>query len=589
MAKRILTFIAILWMAFYLSQCAHPVMPSGGEKDVTPPRILYSTPPNGSANFKGNRFTLNTSEYVVLKNVLEAALISPPMKKFPDFSTRGKSIQVKFNEDLKPNTTYSVYFGDAIADLTETNPLLNYSYIFSTGTYVDSLSLYGTVQNAQNLLPEEQVFVMLYKDDNDTIPLDSLPFFVPPYYVSKSDASGKFSLNGLAEDRYLIFALKDQNANFIFDQPGEEIAFLDSLVHPFYDNTLAFKKDIIVIDSIIDLPIDTAQTRIDSIYQDSVNNAKYSGLTLMMFMQYDSTQRLLKAELSRRNNIKFSFSQPAKGVDIIPLNFNPDTLWHLEVFSAKKDTVTWYLKTLPLDTLEVLIKNLEDTLGLVSLRLDPDKTTGRARQNKKKNAVKEYLEWTSNIKAGNLMPNKKPEISFLHPMVTCIADSAYLVAGTDTIPNPPIIYLDSLHQSIRFPMEISDEFRYKIYYPDSSFIDWNGFFNKEISISFAPRPLKEYGVFNFSLHPETRLSYILQMLTVKEVVVKQIEFTGDTTVVFEFLTPGKYLFKVIFDRNKNHQWDTGDYGTRRQPEEVIYFSKEIDIRANWEIEEEWEW
>ncbi|OFY48913.1 MAG: hypothetical protein A2W85_14690 [Bacteroidetes bacterium GWF2_41_31] len=589
MAKRILLFTAILWMAFYLSQCAHPVMPSGGEKDVTPPRILYSTPPNGSANFEGNRFTLNTSEYVVLKNVMEAALISPPMKKFPDFSTRGKSIQVKFNEDLKPNTTYSVYFGDAIADLTETNPLLNYSYIFSTGTYVDSLSLYGTVQNAQNLLPEEQVFVMLYKDDNDTIPLDSLPFFVPPYYVSKSDASGKFSLNGLAEDRYLIFALKDQNANFIFDQPGEEIAYLDSLVHPYYDNTLLFKKDIIVFDSIDDLQIDTARARLDSIYQDSVSNAKYSGLTLLMFMQYDSTQRLLKAELSRRNTIMFSFSQPAEGVDIIPLNFNPDTLWHLEVFSAKKDTVTWYLKTLPLDTLEILIKNLDDTLGLVSLRLDPDKTTGRARQNKKKNPTREYLEWTSNIKGGNLMPNRKPELSFLQPMVSCITDSAYLVEGTDTIANPPFIYIDSIHQSVRFPMEMSDEVRYKIYYPDSSFIDWNGFFNKEISLSFTPRPLKEYGVFTFGLHPEYRQSYLLQMLTVKEVVVKQIEFTGDTTVVLEFLTPGKYLFKVIFDNNQNHQWDAGHYGARRQPEEVIYFDKEIDIRANWEIEEEWGW
>ncbi|MFA5417642.1 MAG: Ig-like domain-containing protein [Bacteroidales bacterium] len=589
MAKRIVYFSVILWIAGILVRCAHPVMPSGGPKDIKPPEIISSTPPNESANFEGNKFVLYTDEYVVLKNILQAALISPPMDEFPDFVTRGKSIHVRFNEDLKPNTTYSVYFGDAIGDLTEENPLLNYTYIFSTGAYVDSLSLYGTVLNALNLAPEDQVFVMLYKNNNDTIPLDSLPYFVPPYYVSKTDVSGKFGLRGLANESYLMFALRDLNANYIFDQPGEGIAFLDSLVHPYFDNTVIPKEPTVEIDSVVSLEVDTIQARLDSLHQDSIFNEKYKGISLMMFEQYDSTQRLLKAELLRRNTLQFAFSQPADGVDLISMNFSPDSLWHAEVFSAKKDTITWYLKALPIDTLVVLIKNQDDTLGQVYLRLDPDKSTGRARLNKKKNAKKEYLEWKSNIKNSNLILTKKPEITFLQPMVKSIADSAYLIAGADTIPNPGFIYLDSLHQSIRFPIEIAEETKYKIYYPDSSFIDWNGFFNSEISLAFTPKPLKDYGVFAFKLHPGYRQNYILQMQTVKEELVNQVEFTGDTTIVLDFLTPGKYLFKVIFDNNGNHQWDPGYYGTKLQPEEVIYFNKEIEIRANWEIEEEWTW
>ena len=590
MLKRIFFFTGVIWIAVTLYRCAHPVMPSGGPKDITPPTIISSVPPNGSANFTGRKIVLNTDEYPVLENIMQEALISPPMKEFPDFTTRGKSIQIKFNEELRANTTYSVYFGNAIVDLTEGNPLHNYSFIFSTGTYVDSLSLYGVVQNAQNLLPEEQVYVMLYRDDNDTIPSDSLPYLVEPYYVSKTDASGKFSLNGLANLSYKIFALKDQNSNFIFDQPGEEIAFLDTLLHPYFDKNVFQEKALPEIDTLPeDFQVDTLQARLDSLYQDSVFNAKYAGLSLMMFAQYDSTQRLLKAELLRRNTLQFSFAQPARDIDLIPMNFNPDTLWYLEKFSANHDTITWYLKTLPIDTLEMFVFNGLDTLGQLSLRLDPDKTTGRARQNKKKDAAKEYLEWKSNIKSGNLILTKKPEITFAQPMVTNHTDSAFLIAGPDTIANPTFVFTDSLHQTIQFPIDIVEETRYKIYYPDSSFIDWNGFFNSEISVSFTPKPLKEYGIFTISLQPDHEQPYILQMINDKETVFKQVEFTSDTNVVLEFLTPGKYLFKVIFDDNGNHQWDPGHYNTKLQPERVIYLGKEITIRANWEVEETWSW
>ncbi len=591
MIKRIFFYIGVLAIAFFVHRCAHPVMPSGGPKDITPPEILSEIPSNGSANFAGKKFILNTNEFVVLENIQQEALISPPMKEQPDFVTRGKSIQVKFKEPLKPNTTYSVYFGASIVDLTEGNPQHNYTYIFSTGNFVDSLSLYGTVQNAQNLLPEEMVYVMLYKDNNDTIPLDSLPYFVPPYYVSKTDVNGRFSFQGLAAESYKIFALNDQNANFMFDQPGEAIAFIDTLVRPFYDETRKPKK-VIELDTIVEEPdfdvaIDTLQRRLDSIAQDSVFNERFNGLSLFMFTQTDSTQRLLKAELLRRNTLQFSFSRPADSVSIIPTNFNPDTLWHLVHHSAKNDTLIWYLKTLPIDTLNFLIKNQQDTLGEVAIRLDPDKTSGRARQNKKKNKTQETIDWASNIKNGNLLLTAKPQITFSQPMMCFVGDSAMLLVGADTIQNPLFEFADSLHQAIQFPIDIIEETRYKIEYPDSSFVDWNGFHNKAISLSFTPKPLKEYGIFTLHLHPEHSQPYILEMINDKEVVFKQVEFYHDTTVVLDFLTPGKFLFKIIYDDNNNHQWDPGFYPTKLQPEKVIYLNKEIQIRANWEVEEEW--
>jgi hypothetical protein len=118
-------------------------------------------------------------------------------------------------------------------------------------------------------------------------------------------------------------------------------------------------------------------------------------------------------------------------------------------------------------------------------------------------------------------------------------------------------------------------------------MDWNGYFSKAINLSFTPKPLKDYGVFTLHLHTEHEQPYILQMINDKELVFRQIDFNHDTTVVLDFLTPGKYLFKIIFDDNDNHQWDPGYYPTKLQPEKVIYLNKEIQIRANWEVEKEW--
>ena len=232
--KHLYKVIFLAAIAFLAFSCAQEAMPVGGKKDVTPPTVLEATPPNGSPGFTGNKFELKFSEFVVLDKINEQLLISPTVKEKPGFHLKGKKLIVKYKEKLKPNTTYSVYFGDAIKDLTEGNPLHSFSYIFSTGDHVDSLSLKGKVMNAFDLQPADGVMVMLYRHGNDTISFDSLPLRVPPYYLSKTDKSGNFQFNGLANDDYLVFALNDLNSNYYYDQPSEEIAFIDSLVHPVY-------------------------------------------------------------------------------------------------------------------------------------------------------------------------------------------------------------------------------------------------------------------------------------------------------------------------------------------------------------------
>ena len=173
-------------------------------------------------------------EFVEIKDLNKQLIISPPMDEAPEFKIKGKTVIIEFKEGLKDSTTYNIYLGDAIVDITEGNPVKNFRYVFSTGNILDSLSIKGKLLNAFDMLPVENVSVMLYLDNNDTLPFDSVPYFVKPYYLSRTDAQGLFEFHNLIDKSFKIFALEDVNSNLIFDQVTERIAFLDSLIIPYY-------------------------------------------------------------------------------------------------------------------------------------------------------------------------------------------------------------------------------------------------------------------------------------------------------------------------------------------------------------------
>ena len=579
---RFLSFFLLVLTALIVITCAHPVAPSGGPKDVAPPIVIQTIPENGSAGFETNKFVITFNEYISLNNIQQQTLISPPMKELPDFNIKGKSLHVKFKEELKPKTTYSVYFGDAIVDITENNPVTNYTYIFSTGDYVDSLSLSGYVYDALNLKPLEEVFVMLYKDNNDTIEFDSLPYFIVPYYLSKTNDIGRFQFNGLSDDDYLLFAINDQNSNYIFDQPGEQIAFLDSLIHPIYIKKQ--KIDTISIDSISNILMTT-----DSLFSDSIHYDDTGNINLYLFLSPDTIQRLLKAEVIANNTIRYSFSQPATNVEFESLKYSSDSISFVIDFSKEKDTLYWYLNNPPIDSLEILVTQFSDTLGTVYLKLDTDKKSKRVKKNKNEDN-KEILEWKSNTSGNKLDLNKHLEIQFSQPYVRFNnVDSSLLVIGNDSIWNPEFNFIDSLQMKIMFPYELQEETKYMVYFPDSSFSSWNNIHTEIIDIKFSTLSLSDYGIFTINLLPENNQHHLLQLLTEEEAIVKEFNFNRDTSITILYLLPGKYKLKIIYDGNNNHRWDVGNYNLKKQPEKVIYFTKEINIRANWEIEEDWEY
>lgn len=570
--------------AFY--RCANVMAPTGGPRDITPPKIVEADPPNRSTRFTGNKFSITFDEYVKLDKVAQQLLISPPMAKLPDFKIKGKTLTVRFNEPLKPHTTYSVFFGDAIEDVNEGNPLHDFTYVFSTGNTVDSMSLRGRVLDARDLKPAEGVFVMLYKNNNDTLPLDSLPLKVKPYYLSKTNKQGDFRFSGLADTSYLIFALKDENSSLTFDQPDEKIAFLDSLVKPQFRPKPHI--DSVLLDTLTaHLPSDSAQMVADSLWKiaDSMADAKLTPYRLYLFRQPDSVQRLMKVSLIRRNTVQFVFNIPGKNIAMRLMNFHPARSWYKSEWSPSGDTLLWFLHLPHPDTLSMVVSNGRQIHDTIDLRIVPKPKIGRK---KKKKTVKKktYLSWSANH-TGNIKPGEKLVLTFGQPVARVITDSILLVQGGDSVFGPAIRFSDSLHRRIWVPMKIKDDERFKLEIPDSAIIDWNGFFNKRIDLSLSAKPLKDYSSLNVTVKPQQKGHYIFQILNENGKPVAIRYFSAPATLHFPRMDPGKYRFKIIYDRNNNKKWDPGNYMKKQLPEKVIFFTGKIQLRANWEVNETW--
>ncbi|MEO8763919.1 MAG: Ig-like domain-containing protein [Ginsengibacter sp.] len=207
------------------SGCAQVGAPVGGPRDTLPPNLVEANPPNGTINFKGNRITLDYDEYVQLQKLQENLLVSPTPKITPNVSFKFKTISIKIRDTLEPNTTYRIDLGNSIQDLNEGNPYKNFSYVFSTGPYVDSLEFSGNVQIAQTGKPDSTLLVFLYKDLDD-----SAVFKKKPRYITRVNAKGDFTFHNLADGIYRVFSLKDESGQRVYSGRDELFAFADSTI-----------------------------------------------------------------------------------------------------------------------------------------------------------------------------------------------------------------------------------------------------------------------------------------------------------------------------------------------------------------------
>lgn len=579
LAFNILLGIAI---SVFIYSCANTGMPSGGPTDQDPPKVTNTKPDNYQVNYTGGKIEIFFNEYVKFDNISENFVISPPLKKKPIIRLKGKSIYVKLEEELKPNTTYTLDFGTGISDNNEGNPLGEYQFVFTTGAKIDSLSIGGKVENAYNQQVVEKTTVMAYLNTHDSVPKT-----IRPDYVAQPDSAGFFKLNNLKAGTYKLFALVDGNRDYKYNGSGEKMGFYSELIVP---TAHQFEQ-------------------IDTIIGDSSVIKKYTALEpsnihIRMFKEPNTLQYLAGYKRPRREKLEFQFSAERHDsllIDFIDVtepkewflckaNETNDTLeyWITSPEIYKRDTLLAKLQYLKTDSLGQLVSYI-DTLKL-NFR-DPKKAKESKRKKKKKNKKVILPTYKFSVKTSLTQDlNEDILFTFKEPLEKVIKDSIHFYQLQDTLEVPA--KFDFVKDSVdflkyRLKVHWKPETRYKLVIDSTAFQNIYGLYSDKYKGEIKTQEQEYYGEIILHVSGVTEPT-IVQLLenNKSETLIQEKIINSNQTISFNYLDPKVYIMKVIIDSNNNGKWDTGNYDKKLQPEMVHYFRKEIKVRSNWEVEEQ---
>jgi hypothetical protein len=621
--------------------------PDGGPYDETPPRVIHTSPKYGAANEKDvKKIVIEFDEIVKVENAMEKVVISPPQIEQPEISAMGRRVTITLLDSLKPDMTYTVDFSDAIVDNNEGNPYGDYAFTFSTGERVDTFQVSGHVLNAGNLEPIKGILVGLYKVDDQQGHLpDSVFRTIPFERISRTDGSGHFVVKGLAKGNYRAFALKDQNQNYIYDQPAEMVAFSDR---------------ILTTSSQPDIRPDTIWH--DSIYYDSIVMTPYThyypdDVILTAFESAQQNRYLLKSERPILQQFTIYFTAPS---DTLPkltgLNFDAHSAFVVDA-SQHNDTLHYWIKDsliYNLDTLEMQIDYFEtDTTGNFALTIDTlrlvsklskaklakqeeerfeewaeeyrqkvkrerraaekeekeaaaandveEEEAGKVKKESKKKKSKDdeddivippmpedFLEYRVSNMQG-MAPDKNVDFTFSEPLDSVDLSKIRFSMKVDTLFQPAPFILRQVPGKIktyRLYAEWQPDSVYQIELDTAAFVNIYGSRNEARKFGVKIGSLDTYSTLFVQLR-NAEPTAIVQLLDGSEKVVKSVKAT-EGKADFYFITPGTYYLRLFNDTNGNEKWDTGDYDTQLQPEQVFYYPNPLILKAQWDITQEWD-
>ncbi len=585
--------------------------PDGGPYDDTPPKVVSALPANQATHNDKKKISILFDEYVKIENASEKVVVSPPQEEMANVRADGKRIKIELFDTLRPNTTYTIDFSDAIVDNNESNPMGNFTYSFSTGNEIDTMEVSGYVLNAADLEPIKGILVGLYETNSDSIVPDSF-FRVRPFdRVSRTNGSGRFVIKGVARNRsYRAFALQDMDNNFVFSQKSEMLAF-DSLL---FQSTC--KPDI---------RLDTIWR--DSTHYDSIMPVRYThfqpdDIVLRAFLEAGQDLHLLKNEREVPEKFTMYFTAP---VDTLPrisgINFEGDgnfiiepsqkgdtiTYWIPDTTLAYQDTLYFEYTYLDTDTLSQLVWKT-DTLNLVpktthakqleELQKEIEKWEKEQKKKQKRNKnlppeenpyLVSYL--TMDCKpSGPIDPIQFPLLTFSEPIDSIVPSAIHFQVKVDTLwQDAPYELLPSELSPRLFQLfaewELGQQYQLII---DSAMVHGSlGHTNQTIKQDFRVRKEEEYGTLFIHLQPADT-SIIVELLNGSDKVLRSERADAKGYVTFDYLKPSDYYMRCFVDADGNGAWSTGEYDSARKPETVHYFHKAMPVKAQWEVSEDWD-
>ncbi|WP_016989685.1 Ig-like domain-containing protein [Flavobacterium sp. ACAM 123] len=530
MLKNNLKYISLLLLVIIVS-CAKRGTITGGLKDSIAPILKVSYPENYNTNFKEDEIKLIFDENVKLKNLNKQLVISPPMKYEPIISPTSatKTLSIKIKDTLLPDTTYSFNFGQSIADNNEGNPYNQFKYVFSTGDHIDSLALGGRVKDAYAIEAEPFISVMLY-EVNDAFK-DSIIFMENPRYITNTlDSLKTFRLENLKAGKYLLVALKDLNNNNKFDPKKEKVGFI---------------KHFITIPN-------------DTVYE------------LELFKETPPFKAFKPIQASG-NRLLMSYEGNMKSVDSRPkivVKNNTTTIPTIITQFPKKDSLQIWYKPIKTDSL-VLTVTKDKYLG---------KFTSKIKEQKKDTLnITALQNGTLNFRDRYTLETATPLVRFDNSKIKLTIKDSVTVAFTTEY--------NEFNQQLFFDFKKEPSENYSLTLLPGALTDFFDMSNDTLSYKFNTKNTADYGNLLVQLQNVKYFPVIVELTNKTGDIIASEYSENSTTIDFNLLEPKLFTLRLIYDKNKNKAYDTGNYLEKNYAEEVIYFSKDIDVRANWDVEQ----
>ena len=523
-------FLLFALLILFFSQCAKKGRPGGGPKDEDAPLFVTADPPYESINFDKNEINIYFNEYIKLKDLNKQLIISPPLNPANPslISPQGspsKFINIKILDTLKENSTYIFDFGNSVQDNNESNILERFKYVFSTGTYIDSLTLEGSVKNSFKSEDLKNIKLLLYKLDSSYA--DSAVFKRKPDYVTSSLDTSNYKFSNLRKGNYLLVALDDKRSDYLFNPKTDEIGFL---------------KDTIT------LPRDSIVKNIISIFKEEIP------------YKFKRGKEISKGQLI------LGYEGKASKIKVETLSSVPDNFQIITFPQKDKDTINLWHTTIERDSLIFKVSNNEIS-DTITIRL----------RKKEIDSLK-----VTQITSGVL--NFKDTLFFAtnNPIIKIDTLNIHFVDG-DTIKISYKPFISNKESKIGFLFEKKLETSYKLNLYPGALTDLFKTSNDTLNSLFRTRGIDDYGEIYLSIKNPNNTPVIIQLTDTNDKTIAQESTSKSNIISFKYLTPKKYKIRIIYDTNTNGKWDTGNYLLKLQPEYVEYFPEIQEVRANWQL------
>ena len=574
-----------LWV---VASCASMGRPQGGARDVTPPAYVRSNPPHGTLNFKGERIEAFFDENIQLDDAFNKVIVSPTQKITPVVRSFGRRVTVELRDTLKPNTTYTIDFADAIQDLNEGNVLDGFALDFSTGDSIDTLRLSGIVLEARTLEPAQAMTVGIYREPADTA-ITTLPF----ERIARTNQLGQFTVRNLKAGNYAVYAINDLNRDNKWDR-SEDIAFLGHLATPSVEA-------ITVTDTIRTAAgTDSLATRPGTAYYPN-------DLLLTWFNEGYKSQYLKDYKRPERRKITLEMGAPADSLPEIAVVKGPQGRSFSEMavlqHNATNDTLTYWLhdpELIAADSLMLSVRHLNtDTLDRIVWKTDTLRFFWRDKDKKKKKKDEEADTVPKPIELLPLTMTSPSDFDVYQPLrlgtstPIARADTAafHLEMLVDTIwtavPHSPV-RADTLNPltGLVIDFDTGPGQKYRIRVDSLGVENIYGLHNKDFSQEFKVRELEEYSNLVLNITPDS-LPMMVELLSEADNPVRVVS-AEKGKAIFRYVNPGTYYARLWIDADSNGIWTTGCVIDSLQPEEVYYYPRKIDLKANWDVENSWD-